>query len=77
MIAMFSVLGFPSQNAKIHCGILRLCPQAQNSLDQEPHGLQGSSTWWPAGLSNGIHPRFQCPDLSSWLWQNVPMKRFF
>ena len=33
--------------------------------------------WGPARLSNGIHPEFQCPDLSSWLWQNVPMKCLF
>ena len=39
--------------------------------------LQQLSPGGPATLSNGIHPRFQCLDLSSWLWQNVPMKCFF
>ena len=79
MIAMFSVLGFPSQNAKIHCGILKLCPQAKNHLIRNPTGSKAPTIipWGPARLSNGIHPRFQCPDLSSWLWQNVPMKCFF
>ena len=39
--------------------------------------LQQLSPGGPATLSNGIRPRFQCLDLSSWLWQNVPMKCFF
>ena len=39
--------------------------------------LQQLSPGGPATLSNGIHPRFQCLDLFSWLWQNVPMKCFF
>ena len=38
--------------------------------------LQQLSPGGPATLSNGIRPRFQCLDLSSWLWQNVPMKCF-
>ena len=49
MIAMFSVLGFPPQNAKIHWDFEVVSP-SKKSLDQEPHGLQGSNNY-PLGAS--------------------------
>ena len=71
-------LGFLLKTQKSTVGFWSCVPKQTNHLIRSPTGCKAPTIipWGPARLSNGIHPRFQCPDLSSWLWQNVPMERF-
>ena len=51
-------------------------PGKKKSFDQEPHGRQQLSSGGPASLSIqdfSVRTRFQCLDLSTWLWQIVPL----
>ena len=51
-------------------------PGAGKSFDQEPHGRQQLSSGGQASLSIqdfSVRTRFQCLDLSTWLWQIVPL----
>ena len=53
-------------------------PGKRKSLDPEPRGRQQLSSGAPAKLSIrdfNVRTRFQCLDLSNWLWQIAPLAR--